>query len=315
VEASYTAGYTGAFVWGVAAGAVIVGGTGYYYPPYIGYYPGYYGYPYYWAAPYTYGAAAYYNSATGRYGVAQTVYGPYGSATRGASYNPYTGTATRGASVATPYGRTSVGQAYNPYTGAAAATRQSSNAYSQWGSSVVSKNGRSAYTQHYSDARGTVGSIQGSQGGAAIGAVGRGGNSGFAGKTGSGDMYAGRDGNVYRNTGSGWQKYDNGNWNSVNSPSQQRAAGQSPAQTRTQSAGAHGRRQAALVAFSFGRHIKGPSSGNCNLHSRAGAAAVSVRYHANDEAQVFSSTQYGGHDGARIRCDRIAPQATQDYRN
>jgi hypothetical protein len=29
-------------------------------------------------------------------------------------------------------------------------------------------------------------------------------------------MYAGRDGNVYKNTGNGWQKYDNGNWNSVN---------------------------------------------------------------------------------------------------
>jgi hypothetical protein len=236
VEASYTAGYTGAFVWGVAAGAVIVAGTGYYYPPYIGYYPGYYGYPYYWAAPYTYGAAAYYNSATGRYGVAQTVYGPYGAATRGASYNPYTGTATRGASVATPYGRTSVGQAYNPYTGASAATRQSANAYSQWGNSVVSKNGRSAYTQHYSDARGTVGSIQGSQGGAAIGAAGRNGNSGFAGKTGSGDMYAGRDGNVYRNTGSGWQKYDNGNWNSVNRPSPQGAAGQQSASRQASSA-------------------------------------------------------------------------------
>jgi hypothetical protein len=37
-------------------------------------------------------------------------------------------------------------------------------------------------------------------------------------------MYAGRDGNVYRNSGSGWQKYDNGNWNSVNRPDSQRAS-------------------------------------------------------------------------------------------
>jgi hypothetical protein len=237
VEASYTAGYTGAFVAGAAVGAVIVGGTGYYYPPYIGYYPGYIGYPPYYAAPYTYGAAAYYNSATGRYGVSQVAYGPYGAASRSASYNPYTGTATRSASVATPYGRASAGQAYNPYTGAYGATRQGSNAYSQWGSSVVSKGGQSAYTQHYSDARGTVGSIQGSNGGAAVGAVGRGGNSGFAGKASNGDMYAGRDGNVYKNSGSGWQKYDNGNWNSVNNSSQQRAASQSTAQARAQSAG------------------------------------------------------------------------------
>jgi len=48
-------------------------------------------------------------------------------------------------------------------------------------------------------------------------------------------MYAGHDGNVYKNTGSGWQKYDNGSWNSVNTPSQQRAAGQG---ATAQSAGA-----------------------------------------------------------------------------
>jgi hypothetical protein len=135
--------------------------------------------------------------------------------------------------VATPYGRATAGQAYNPYTGAYGATRQGSNAYSQWGSSAVSKNGRSAYTQHYSDARGTVGSIQGSQGGAAVGGVSPTGSSGFVGKTGGGDMYAGKDGSVYRNNGSGWQKYDSGNWNSVNKPtphSSQRT--QSPAQTQ-----------------------------------------------------------------------------------
>jgi hypothetical protein len=219
VEASYTAGYLGAFVVGVGVGAVIAGGTGYYYPPYIGYYPGFYGYPAYYARPYAYGAAAYYNPATGRYGASQTVYGPYGAANRTASYNPYTGTATRTASVATPYGTASAGRAYNPYTGAAGATRQGSNAYSQWGSSVISKNGQSAVTQHYSDSRGTVGSIQGSRGGAAVGVAGAGGNNAAVGRTAGGDLYAGRDGNVYKNTGSGWQKYDNGSWNSVNSGS------------------------------------------------------------------------------------------------
>ena len=218
IEASYTAGYEGAYITDATEGLVIVGGTGWYYPPYIGYYPGYYGYPPYYGYPYAYGSTAWYNSATGRYGVSQTAYGPYGSASRGASYNPYTGTATRSASVSTPYGRAFAGQAYNPYTGAYGATRQGSTAYSQWGSSVVAKNGRAAYTQHYSNARGTVGSIQGSQGGAAIGAAGANGNSGFVGKTGNGDMYAGRDGNLYRNTGNGWQKYENGGWNSADKP-------------------------------------------------------------------------------------------------
>jgi hypothetical protein len=36
-------------------------------------------------------------------------------------------------------------------------------------------------------------------------------------------VYAGRDGNVYRNSGSGWQKWDNGSWNSANRPTPHRA--------------------------------------------------------------------------------------------
>ena len=37
-------------------------------------------------------------------------------------------------------------------------------------------------------------------------------------RTGSGDVYAGRDGNVYRKQDGSWQKYDNGNWGSVDKP-------------------------------------------------------------------------------------------------
>ena len=83
VQASYTAGYMGAFVVGVAVGAVIAGGTGYYYPPYV-YHPAY-GYPYCYHYPTTYGSTSYYHSTTGAYGVSQTAYGPYGTATRSAS--------------------------------------------------------------------------------------------------------------------------------------------------------------------------------------------------------------------------------------
>ena len=43
VQASYTAGYMGAFIVGAAVGAVVAGDTGYYYPPY--YYHPAYGYP------------------------------------------------------------------------------------------------------------------------------------------------------------------------------------------------------------------------------------------------------------------------------
>lgn len=226
VESSYTAGYLGAFIMGAAVGAIVASGTGYYYPPYIGY--PVYGYPVYhpYATPYgAYGYANYYNTRTGAYGVSQTAYGPYGSATRAASYNPYTGTYKQGASVATPYGRQSAGQAYNPYTGTYAATHQGSSPTAQWGQSYVSNANRSAYTQHYSTAQGTVASAQGSQGGRAYGSSTAYGNT-VAGKTSSGDLYAGHDGNVYKNTGSGWQKYSNGNWNTVNTQQAQQQAQQ-----------------------------------------------------------------------------------------
>ena len=94
IQSSYTAGYLGAFVMGAAVGAIVTSGTGYYYPPYVGY-PAC-GYPVYlpYATPYgvygAYGSTAYYHTGTEAYGVSQTAYGPYGSATRTASYNPYT---------------------------------------------------------------------------------------------------------------------------------------------------------------------------------------------------------------------------------
>ena len=223
VQSSYTAGYLGAFVMGAAVGAIVTSGTGYYYPPYIGYPP--YGYPVYhpYATPYgAYGAygTSYYHTSTGAYGVSQTTYGAYGSATRTASYNPYTGTSTRTASTSTAYGKQSVGQAYNPYTGTYGATHQGSSPTAQWGQSYVSQGNKSATTQHYSTANGTVASGQGSQGGKAYGTSSAYGNT-AAGKTSSGDMYAGHDGNVYKNTGSGWQKSNgSGGWTNVNTSQQ-----------------------------------------------------------------------------------------------
>jgi hypothetical protein len=229
VQASYTAGYLGAFVMGAAVGAIVTSGTGYYYPPYIGYPP--MGYPIYhpYACSYgyygAYGGSAYYNSRTGAYGVSQTAYGAYGSATRTASYNPYTGTATRTASTSTAYGKQSVGQAYNPYTGTYGASHQGSSPTAQWGQSYVQQGNKSAYTQHYSTANGTVASAQGSQGGHGYATSSAYGNT-AAGKSSNGDMYAGHDGNVYKNTGSGWQSYNNGSWNNVNTQQAQQKAQQ-----------------------------------------------------------------------------------------
>ena len=215
VTASYTAGYLGTFVAGVAVGAICAGGTGWYYPPYA--YGGFY-YPY--ASTYGYHAA--YNPYTGAYGYGGSAYGPYGSAHWGESYNPNTGTYARGATESTAYGSRTQAEAYNPYTGASAATRQGSNAYGSWGQSVYNKNGQTTYTQHESNAYGSEATAQ-STTGAKAGATSTAYGNTAAGKSANGNMYADHNGNVYQNTGSGWQKYDNGSWNDVNKSTAEQA--------------------------------------------------------------------------------------------
>jgi hypothetical protein len=156
-----------------------------------------------------YHSTGYYGNSAwhgGYYGSRVSAYGPYGSAHAAAGYNPSTGTYARGASASNAYGSQAVGQAYNPNTGAYAATHQASNAYGNYGSSVVSKNGNTAYTQHQTTAAGSVGTVQTSAGGKGVAATGAYGNNVAAGQTANGNKYAAANGNVYKNTGSGWNQ-------------------------------------------------------------------------------------------------------------
>lgn len=304
VQSSYTAGYMGGFVTGLAVGAIVCSGTGYYYPPYIGY-PAY-GYPVYRPYPTPYGGMPYYNSATGAYGVSQTAYGPYGSATRAASYNPYTGTYKQGGSVSTPYGRQSAGQAYNPYTGTYGATHQGSSPTAQWGQSYVSNGNKSAYTQHYSTAQGSVGSIQGSQGGHGYATSGPGGTT-FAGKNASGDMYAGHDGNVYQNTGSGWQKYNNStnSWSNVNTQQEQQQARQQAQNYEQQHPNAQTNAQQRQQGFNQERSPGASSSQNLSseMQNRQRGTAQSGNWQRGGTSGGWGGggRSWGGGGGGRRR--------------
>jgi hypothetical protein len=239
VDASYTAGYFGTFVLGMAAGWIIADGSGYWYPPYY-HYPAYGGYPVYRPYAATYGVNSFYNPYTGAYGASRGVYGPYRGATGSASYNPYTGTYARSATAYGPYGSRSAAAAYNPYTGAsaragavsgprgsaayasarnpatgnAAAARAGSSVYGNWGSSVVRSGGETTAKRYASTASGSVGAARSSTGAAAVLGSGARGSGGVA-RTAGGDLYAGRDGNVYRRSGGSWQRYDNGSWNNT----------------------------------------------------------------------------------------------------
>ena len=154
-----------------------------------------------------------YNPWTGAYSRGAVAYGPYGGAGVGARYNPRTGTYARGAVAYGPYGARGAAQAYNPRTGAYGATRQGSNVYGSWGTTGVQRGDQWATTSRVTNnATGKTTRVTQTQrrrrggqpqrpGPAAASAVAR---------TGSGDVYAGRDGNVYRKQGDSWQKYDNG---------------------------------------------------------------------------------------------------------
>ena len=190
---------TGVMVaWGCA-----VWGTGYYYPPYYGFYGGY---PYYYPHYPTYGYGASYNPWTGAYTRGVGAYGPYGGAGAAQRYNPRTGTYSRGAVAYGPSGSRGAASAYNPRTGTSAATRQGSGVYGSWGQTGVQRGDQWATTSRVTN------NVTG--------------NTTRVTRTSNGDVYAGRDGNVYRKEGDSYQKYDNGSWNNVQATPEQRQQAQ-----------------------------------------------------------------------------------------
>jgi len=185
------AAYTGMMVaWGCA-----VWGTGWYYPPYVGW-GGYYPVYYPWYPSYGYGAS--YNPWTGAFTRGGVAYGPYGGAGYAARYNPSTGTYSRAAAAWGPGGARGAAQAWNPRTDTAAQTRQGANVFGSWGSTAVQRGDQWAQTAHVTNrASGTTTRVARGSGG---------------------DVFAGHDGNVYRNQGGTWQKYENGGWNNLERP-------------------------------------------------------------------------------------------------
>ncbi len=199
VTYGYMAGYFGVYY----SSGCIVYGTGWYYPPYY-YYGGYY--PIYYSWPYTYGVGAWYNPYTGTYGRGAAYYGPYGGAGYAARYNPRTGTYSRGGYAYGPYNARGWAEAYNPRTGTYARTRQGANVYGNWGSTYVQRGDDWVRTARVSGEEAGAWGYRTSDGG-----------KGFVGHNGD-DLYAGRNGNVYRRTDDGWQNYDNGSWSNVEKP-------------------------------------------------------------------------------------------------
>ncbi|HKY41495.1 MAG TPA: hypothetical protein VJM50_00250, partial [Pyrinomonadaceae bacterium] len=243
VYVGYTPGYYGTVV---TSSNVVVYGTGWYYPPYVG--------AYWYGSPYTYGYGAVFTwgVATGwglAYGygywggvAATNVYGTWGNVayagTRAAWANPYTGNVGYGGAY----------RGVNSVTGTRYAARGGTNTNVYTGTTVTG-GAAAAYNPN-------TGVISGSAaGGVRNGSTGQvtAGSSRFAYNTrtdtgvavGNNNVYATRDGNVYRyNQSTGVQQRTGSGWETVQRSAdrswvqnQQRARGTGEMRTRNFSGG------------------------------------------------------------------------------
>jgi hypothetical protein len=200
VYVGYTPGYFGTVV---SSTKVVVYGTGWYVPPYVG--------AYWYGCGWTYGYGAGFSWSTyAGWGVAFGI--GYGWSSYYTNTNVYTGTTASGAG----------GAAYNPNTGRAAVGRAGgvSNAYT--GNAAAGARGA-----HYNPQTGVIsaGSV-GVMYNASTGQVSAGGR-GVAYNTrtdtgvavGNNNVYAGKDGEVYRyNKSDGLQQHTSSGWSSVSRP-------------------------------------------------------------------------------------------------
>lgn len=225
VYVGYTPGYTGAVV---TSSGVVVYGTGYAYPAWVGaaYYP----------APVAYGGhygvaanGARYTGASGSYVASNGTTGNYAA---GRSYNPYTGVAQQGAgrTFETAYGASGAvgaGDRYNAATGVYSAGAAGT---------VTGANGASVDR--------AAGYVSGPGGGSAQGGTTtltnpQGESRTYGGARVGDDYYANVNGEAFRNTGEGWEHKDSsGNWSAAQRPSEKSAA--RPEGTRTRPGGNSG---------------------------------------------------------------------------
>ena len=199
-------GYTSGYAYGFLAWDTLVYGTGWYYPPYLYDWPAYG--PIYYPRPVTWGMGAYYNPVRGTYGRYGYAYGPYRGIGVGRAWNPATGGYARAAAAWGPRGSAGFVGAYNPRSDSGGYAAGGSNIYGAWNSAGVRRGDDWA--------RVTAGT--GAAGGSTV-RWNTSANQGFVHEGRRGDLYAGRDGQVYRNAGEGWQKWESG-WQDVARPQQ-----------------------------------------------------------------------------------------------
>lgn len=197
----YTAGYSGAtvaatgvvmFGLGIAAGIAIADDCCW-------------GWHYH-SCYFSYGCGAHWHWGCGGFICGGVQYGPYGGCGHWAAYNPATGRYSRGAFRYGPNGAVGYRTAYNPTTGIAGARATAVTPYGSWSRGVVTDGDRWVSGGRSSTARGDTGFARGSDGAGVVHRDSRFGNGTTVARTGDGDVFASRNGNVYRRDDDGWSK-------------------------------------------------------------------------------------------------------------
>jgi hypothetical protein len=324
-----TYGYTTGYTLGYVSAGVVVYGTGYYYPPY--YYPA--PIPVFYPYPYSYAGATWYNPTTGAWARGGTIYGPYGGAASGARYyNPTTGSWAKGGAIYGPNGGADAWSYYNaktgtyahgsaswgpdggtghasfsnPTTGRSGSTTQNWNQYERWGSSTVSGPNQTVNNKSASNAQGRAGGFSSSSGAEGAGVSGAGGNRAGAVKTAGGDTYAGADGNVYKNTGNGWEKYDNGSWNPVTPPDNSRSQTSQGQSTSGGSQGQGQRAQSAQQSSSASQGQRAQSAQQSRQQSGASSSGQSMGQTQSRASRASGGEQMSRENYGQLEQDRFA---------
>lgn len=216
----YTSGYHNTYL----SFGVMVYGSGYYWPPYYDpfYNPSFYGYyPYYnyYSYPYSYGHASFYNPVTGSYGHGHYAYGPYGGYREGERYNPRSGRYSTSQYAWDYDSGTYEGRSYNPRTDVEIRTRQEydfddHNEYDAWGETEIRRGDEWIRSERYANEDGSRLDFETSRGGSGTRLVQDGQRETVI-ETGTGDLYAGRNGKLYRQGEDGWQERSDGGWTSI----------------------------------------------------------------------------------------------------
>jgi uncharacterized protein YraI len=196
-------GYTMGYLTGFLAWGVFVYGTGWYHRPW--YRPGIR--PIYFPRPVTYGIGAFYNPIRGTYGRYGYAYGPRRGIAAGGIYNPRTGGYIRGGAISGPRGSAGFITAYNPRTGNRIVAGGARGIYGSWGGAAIS----GPQWSRTRDLQTNVANRWKQDGNLdRISSLDR-----------RGDVFAGRDGSVYRRDGDNWKKFEGGRWGDVAAPSRE----------------------------------------------------------------------------------------------